>query len=215
MSQNKNNNASRLIRAASMGYNTAQVSYHGTAISGHLKSTDIKTFNPKMIGDRFSLDSKGFFFSTSPEIANTYTESDNDYHENGSGGGAIYPVYLKMKKPLIIDGDFLENEGMEKIGLRESTITFWDNYQYLILEWFDEGSFDSIVLRDSVNLNDDGSLIETHVVFKPEQIKSINSHFVKGFDRSPMLHEQDDKRFVLEKEVNKNNNYESECSLSI
>jgi hypothetical protein len=215
MSTNKNNKSSRLIRAANMGYNTTQVLYHGTAISGHLKSTDIKAFDPKKIGDRFSLDNKGFFFNTSTDIVNTYAESDNDFHENGSGEGAVYPVYLKMKKPLLIDGSFLENENMEKIGNRESTITFWDNYQYLIMEWFSEGTYDGIILRDSVNTNSDGSPIETHVVFKPEHIKSIHAYFLKGFDKSPMLHEQDDRRFIVKAEINNNKNYQSEFSLAI
>lgn len=151
------------------------VVYHGTAKAGYNDVTDISAFDKSKVGGRFSADEKGFFFTSFKPFANDYANGDADYRNPGEGGGAVYPVYVSLKKPLIIDGEFLRKEGMEPIGYSEDTITFWDNYQSLILDWAKRSNADGVILRDSVEFVD-GSPVQTIVAFKPEQIKSATGN---------------------------------------
>lgn len=212
-------NGARLIRAANMGFDTTKVLYHGTAISGRVKSTDIESFDEKQVGNRFGCDQKGFFFNTCTEIASGYASSDEDLSEAGKGQGAIYPVYLKMKRPLVIDDKYLENENMLGIGVLEDTITFWDNYQGFIMEWFEEGNYDGIILRDGVNKDANGTFIETNVVFDPRQARSVHAIFDKKFINSKMLHEHCDPKFkaqiVLDARERNQENLNSEQDVAL
>ena len=177
----------RMQRAKDMGFDTDRVVYHGTSKSGYVESTDIEAFDPSKVGDKWSFDDKGFFFTSRQSFANDYTSSDRNYREMGAGAGAVYPVYLKMKKPLVIDDKFLKKEGMSPIGQTEDTISFWDNYQELIKDWVAEGKYDSVILRDSSDKSEDGKLTETRVVFNPSQIRSVNAAFDPEFKASPEL----------------------------
>lgn len=147
------------------------VLYHGSALEGMTDTTDITAFDPARTGDRFRADDAGFFFSNDPRIANYYARSDADWREPGSGAGAIYPVFVSLQRPLVIDGAFLRKQNMDPIGIREDTVTFWDQYQALIKEWVLEAGADGVILRDAVQ-KVNGTPVQTVIAFKPEQIKS-------------------------------------------
>ncbi len=146
------------------------VGFHGT-VKEFDRPVDIPAFDPKMIGTRWSSDDVGFFFSTFYGIANDYAKSDNDYRNPGSGEGTVYPVYIRCKNPLVIDDPFLQKEGMSPIGVDEDSVTFWDNYQDLILNEFLKPSHDGVLLVDRT-FQPLGQPTQTIVAFHPDQIKS-------------------------------------------
>lgn len=151
------------------------VVYHGTAKEGYVDSTDITAFDPSKVGDKFSFDSKGFFFTNSTDMANRYASADRDYKEPGSGEGAVYPVYVSLKKPLVIDAAFLKKEGMAPIGEQDDVVSFWDNYQGLILDWVQERRADGVILKDATERTGNAAT-QMVVAFKPEQIKSATGN---------------------------------------
>lgn len=132
------------------------VVYHGT-----LEKFD--SFDKNTVGNRYSYDSRGFFFTSSLNIANAYATSDYD----SSRKGVVLPVYIAAKKPLVIDSNFVAKEGMRGVFKQEDSISFWDNYQDFCLETFDNGDYDAIIIDDG-----DTKMV---VAFEPEQIKSVNN----------------------------------------
>lgn len=168
--------AVRMQRAQEQGYGD-QVYYHGTARDGYVESTDIESFDPSKVGDRWSADDSGFFFTNKKSFASDYASSDRDYTFPGEGQGAVYPVRTRSENPLVIDSQFLRGQGMEPIGYSEDTISFWDNYQGLIRDWVEEGGHDSVILRDAVEKNELGAPIETFVALDPSQVRSTSAAF--------------------------------------
>lgn len=132
------------------------VVYHGT-----LEKFD--SFDKDTVGNRYSYDSRGFFFTSSLNIANDYATSDYD----SSRKGDVLSVYIAAKNPLVIDSNFVAKEGMRGIFKQEDSISFWDNYQDFCLETFDNGNYDAIIIDDG-----DTKMV---VAFEPEQIKSVNN----------------------------------------
>lgn len=166
---------------------------HGTALEGLNQSTDIASFDRGMVGNRFSSDDRGFFFTSFPAFADTYARSDADYRNPGAGQGVVYPVYVKAGNPLVIDAAFLKKEGMSPIGQDEDTITFWGVYQGLILQdWYNPRKHDSIVLVDSAH-SSQGVPTQTVVAFKPEQIKSAIGNSGSFRPGSKLLHDHTDE----------------------
>lgn len=147
------------------------VVYHGSALEGYTTTTDIESFDLDKIGDRWGADQKGFFFTNSKNFASTYASSDRDYRIKGSGQGVVYPVYVSLQNPLIVDAEFLKSQKMDEIGVNEDSISFWDNYQSLIFDWIGDEDYDGVILRDEVN-QINGGPTQTVVAFRPEQIKS-------------------------------------------
>ncbi|MBA3622929.1 MAG: PLxRFG domain-containing protein [Methylibium sp.] len=144
------------------------VVYHGT-------NHDVSAFNPKMIGDNFAADARGFFFTTDPKMASEYAENDT-VGVNKRDGANVMPAYVSLQKPLIVDDAFLRKEGMAPIGKDEDTISFWDNYQGLILEWVDERKADGVILVDNSYKPTGGEPTRLVVAFKPKQIKSATGN---------------------------------------
>lgn len=180
----------RLKRAREQGFDTSNTYYHGTARRGYVESTDIAAFDKSKAGDSWSQDERGFYFTNYLDFADYYSSSDRDYYNKGEGEGCVYPVYLKCEKPLIIDKAWAKKENMEAVGVKEDSVTFWDVYHDYLLEVFDEGDYDSIILRDETR----EQIIETIVVMEPTQIRSVNSLFDNRFKGMPELHEMDNSR---------------------
>lgn len=166
----------RAQRAKEMGFDTAQVWYHGSARSGYVGSTDIEFFDREKIGDRWSADKAGFFFTDDPSEANYYATADADAREPGASEGAVYPARLKMKNPLIVDDEFLKSEGMKPLGEVDDTVNFWDTYQGLILEWARKGRHDGVILVDKLTPRKMG------VVFDDNQVRSVNAAFDPDYE---------------------------------
>ncbi len=132
------------------------VVYHGTL-------EKFNKFDKNSIGNRFSYDERGFFFTSSKNIANDYSASEFD----SSRKGYVMPVYISAKNPLVIDEKFLKKEGMGGVFKQEDSISFWDNYQDFVLDTFDEGNYDGIIINDG-----DTKMV---VAFEPTQIKSVDN----------------------------------------
>lgn len=147
------------------------VVFHGT-------DKDFHSFDKECIGDNFRADEVGFFFTSNPKEASDYAENDT-IGINKRLNSLVIPAYISLQNPLIIDDSFLKNEGMHPIGIKDDTISFWDTYQGLILEWVSNKKADGIMLVDNTyKLNAEPTRMI--VAFEPYQIKSAignSGHF--------------------------------------
>lgn len=139
------------------------VVYHGT-------NQDFDSFNPATVGDNFGADSRGFFFTNDRKMASDYAENDT-IGMNKREGANVIPAYVSLQKPLVIDDAFLKAQGMQKIGIDEDVVTFWDSYQSLIYDWMDEAKSDGAILVDNT-YKVGGEPTKMVVALKPEQVKS-------------------------------------------
>lgn len=139
------------------------VVYHGT-------NQDFDSFNPATVGDNFGADSRGFFFTNDRKMASDYAENDT-IGMNKREGANVIPAYVSLQKPLVIDDAFLKAQGMQKIGIDEDVVTFWDSYQSLIHDWMDEAKSDGAILVDNT-YKVGGEPTKMVVALKPEQVKS-------------------------------------------
>lgn len=146
------------------------VVYHGTP-------NQFTAFDPAAIGNNFAADERGFFFISTRAMAERYARSD----ANGmpSEGGQVIAAFVSLQKPLIVDGAFLQSEGMDPIGKRDDAISFWDTYQGLIWEWVDDRKADGVILVD------DSTGEKMVVATKPTQIKSATGNRGTFNPRSP------------------------------
>ncbi|MEJ6002562.1 ADP-ribosyltransferase-containing protein [Paucibacter soli] len=139
------------------------VLYHGT-------TQDFTAFDKKCIGDNFRADEAGFFFTSDPKSASDYAENDT-VGLNKRLECHVMPVYVALQRPLIVDDAFLRSEGMERLGVTEDTISFWDVYQSLILEWASDRRADGVILVDN-SYRPTGEPTRLVVAFEPHQVKS-------------------------------------------
>lgn len=141
-----------------------QVVYHGTG-------SDIEAFDTEQIGSSYRADKRGFFFVSDPQLANYYAQTDSIGNPRRCGGNVI-PAYVSLKKPLVVDKPFLAAEGKGPIGVDEDVVSFWDNYQRLILDWVDERHSDGVILVDDAQLRAGQEPTKLVVAFSAEQVKS-------------------------------------------
>ena len=134
------------------------VVYHGTLAS------EINKFDKNMIGTRYSFDDEGFFFIDRKSIAESYARSEFDSDKKG----IIIPVYILSKNPLIINSEYLKNNGYPRNALNENdAIGFWDAFSGAVLDDYHSKNYDSIVINDGMS--------KMVVAFEPNQIKRINN----------------------------------------
>lgn len=158
------------------------VVYHGT-------HKDFEAFDANAIGDNFRADERGFFFTSSPREASNYAENDTVGMSSREGAN-VMPVYVALQRPLVIDPAFLQREGMGGLlgpGGQEDTISFWDTYQSLILEWADECRADGVIVVDPAFTEDNGEPRRLVVAFSPIQIKSAIGNSGAFNPKSPSL----------------------------
>lgn len=166
----------RLSRANKLKFDTKRVWYHGSIPKFGDDSIDIESFSKEDIGRNYNQDEDGFFFTNDPSIASSYASSD--CLGLPRPGGAIFPVYLKMLSPLVIDDKWCEENGFSKPS-DEGVISFWDDNHKEILAR--RGQHDSIVVVDILSGE------EMPVVFEPTQIRSINASFLPGHESNDYL----------------------------
>ena len=131
-------------------------SYHGTL------AKDFTEFKKSFIGSRFNYDDKGFFFIDRKNIAEDYAKSEFDSKKKGR----VLDVYLRVKKPLLVDKRFCLCEGLGNPFRDKDVIDVWDAYSEFFKEEAETGRCDGIIV-------DDGTSKMT-VVFNSEQIKSAD-----------------------------------------
>lgn len=129
-----------------------QIYYHGTG-------ADIGAFDPRKRGSNTKeMDAKrGFFFSSSPDIANEYAD------EAGSTGAPnVVPAYVALKNPLVVDyegGDYSP-----------------ERFNEFIDQAHEQGN-DGVVLRNAADgMLHGSSKGDTVIAFHPEQIKSATGN---------------------------------------
>ena len=132
---------SRMARAESMGANPMEDFYHGTVREGFVDTTDIVSFDPKRVGDRWNADSQGFSMTSSARDANYYaTRSDSS--KGNLGDGAVYPLMDMSKKPLDM-----------RVGPLDGTISAWDSRPPDTYDVLRAGGYDAVDLRaDGVHM---------------------------------------------------------------
>lgn len=135
---------------------------------------DIKEFDKNYIGQNFNKDNKGFFFTT----CTAHEDVNGKIYEDGYSAGAyaknaalitngspvVYPVYLDIKKPLVVDDviwlyDLNPDDPFDGCHPQD---------------FFDERTEDLIEFMEKHKR--DGVLFEHHnetfaMVFEPEQIE--------------------------------------------
>ncbi|MSX01584.1 MAG: hypothetical protein F2813_00310 [Actinobacteria bacterium] len=110
------------------------VVYHGTA-------SEFDAFDPAESGQNFASDKGKFFFTGSEAEAERYAD-----------GGPVMPVYLSIKKPLIVEtGAQAAEEWDERGGLLDDEIA--------------SGDYDGVIIY--------GSTGPMFIAFSPTQIKSV------------------------------------------
>lgn len=146
------------------------VVYHGS-------TTDIKEFD----AEKSPVGNKGFYFTPTPELAGVYSKVFEP-----EKGGVIYPVYLSIKNPLVLDGTKFSPTGLKGRVARlldpkryqsdqlaqnvKDTLT--DNYGLHFtqteVEMLRKAGYDGVIIKSSPTANP-GAV----VVFEPNQIKSV------------------------------------------
>lgn len=119
--------------------------FHGSGTPG------FEIFDPAQRGSRNPApDSRmGFFFAENPRSAEQFVWKDGDK------SGAIYPVYLRLENPLVID-DFHLHAGSTRLSAER-------------IEQAKAEGHDGVLFRRSDMLGHGG---EVYIVFDPTQIKS-------------------------------------------
>lgn len=180
----------RMQRAAEEGFDVDMPVYHGTR-------SDVQEFSVQdQVRNRKSNAPPGvFFFSSSPEIAGSYSAASR----SKAGAANIIPAYLRMKNPLVIDAKGnpwsqieLTNDFMSRIDPRryppaqnklpdgsgmDRMLMFSTNDLAEIAR--KSGNYDGMVIK---NVYDPGTLrtkevSDTYAVFDPSSIRSVNAAF--------------------------------------
>jgi hypothetical protein len=170
------NRDARLDRAREQGFDVDKVWYHGTTpLIGH-QDSDIESFSYEKCGAKYNQDSGEFFFTSSPTVASTYA-SHNSLGLSVNGG-SVYPVFLKMTHPLVVDDLWCIKRGLPAVS-SVGVIGFWDEYHEVLKKH--RGEHDAILLTDNIGNH------QMPVVFAPQQIRSINASFLPQDKESPSL----------------------------
>ena len=135
---------------------------HGT------RGRDIKEFDLDEAGSNFSQDEGTLHFSDSADDANAYATSDTTGMP--ATDGAVYPVYIRMRNPLVADSEFFKREGMGDIFKNEDRISAWDAYHPFLKERAEELGADGIILKDSFGRSH-------YISFDPKNIRGKFAKF--------------------------------------
>lgn len=202
----------RMNRAEAMGFNTAEVLYHGTP-----SSEPIAAFRVPETGKTAGI---GVFLSASARHADSYADTFN-------GGGVMYPVHIRAARVLEVDaknanwrripdpdGDgFVTTDGIAKkakadgydaVRIRNvlDTGADWSEEEYIAAalqrqgvelrrdvegRWIFTGIDPDALLRARAEASIVDKPQETIVVFDPANIRSIHAAFDPSFSDSPSL----------------------------
>ncbi len=180
----------RLERAREMGFDTETIWYYGTA-------SDISEFNLSEFGrneDRGDYIGEGIFITKDPATAEKYA---NRAAELG-GSANIMPTYIKLEKPLVIEGRDSFNEFVSALPINEDidpkiqkalNEQQLKQYSFRLLSESEKAEY-------AKSQGFDGLLDETYpqgAVFEPSQIRSVNAAFDPDFSESPNILSQKER----------------------
>lgn len=156
----------RMARAREMGFDTDQVLYHGTG-------KDFTEFSPGSHGNGYR---RSIYLTDNPEIADIYANSKN-YGLRGGGDPAIYPVFAKAEKPLVVsdkgpDGSFgwVSDNLATALGVDHPPA---GKYASLYDEARRQG-YDQVQIREMTDL---GGPQTQYIPLEPNYIRSVNAAF--------------------------------------
>ena len=113
-----------------------KIVYHGT-VNGAFT-----VFDKDRIGERWNADEIGFFFTSDEAIGIDYTIP----YGSKEGKPHLFNVYLNIKKPLMINSKWFRENYNRSIS-RYDAIEIWDDNQADILDAFNQGEYDGIVIN--------------------------------------------------------------------
>ncbi len=169
------------------------VVYHGSW-AGSTEGEAISVFDPDRAGQNgLSGATSAIEFTDDPYVAGHYAGASNQYLPFADEGGEIYPVYLKIKNPFIIDSK-MHNGGYgvahayarEIAQLRDGSLSADALREYgsdhksvdadrLANAW-DAGEIDGIIIEDANWDAFDSGYNTQYLVFEPTQIKSATGN---------------------------------------
>jgi hypothetical protein len=147
----------RMQRAKDMGFDTDQVWYHGSTVSG------LDTIEP-------GYSEPGAWFTKSLQYANDYAKSDE---------GEIYSVLLKPDKTMSVDFDYIDGEISPLIDGEPLDI---DN-NVDIIKYAERKGYDSVHFPEG-NFSEESNAF---VVLSSSQIRSVNAAFDPDYEDSSNL----------------------------
>jgi GNAT superfamily N-acetyltransferase len=136
------------------------VVYHGT-------TADFDVFEDFAADEYYGGEGRRFFFTTDKDAASTY--ASNQVMDLPDDGANVLPVYLSLKKPLIVDAAGKSYYDAAGKG---------NDIDGIALEASSSGKYDGVIVK---NVRDDASPskskkpIDVYIAFQPEQIKSVNN----------------------------------------
>jgi predicted GNAT family acetyltransferase len=159
----------RMQRSEAMGADLLEEFYHGTAKGGYVDTTDITSFDPNRVGDRWNADDRGFSITSSLQDANYYaTPSEpgrgiDGLRNDNLRDGAIYPLVDFSSAPYNI----------KPKDSYQGTIGAWDERPDNTYQLMDAAG------SDSARIYADGN--EMRVVMDPRNLRSRFARFDPAF----------------------------------
>jgi hypothetical protein len=154
----KANNSSKIVDENG----EPKVVYHGTS------NGKFNVFDKERIGEKWNADEVGFFFTDSEAIGKEYTSP----YPRSTGNPHLFNVYLNIEKPLLINSKWYRRAYGRNIS-KYDAIEVWDNNQDEILESYNKGNFDGVII-DTTGMGMKQPMMM--VAFEPSQIKSATEN---------------------------------------
>lgn len=161
---------------------TPLILYHGTG-------KQFSKFDPQKSGTRSKTPKGAFVFSSSSEMASSYTPRHTDFAGNVTykDGANVKPVYLSIQKPLIVNAN---GDSWDDIYYKDEEYTTNELMQLAI----DKGR-DGLIIK---NVFDSGEGLgikgDVYVVFSPSQIKSAIGNVGEFSDTSDDINENQESK---------------------
>ena len=147
--------------------------YHGTSGASDIKEFDL---------NKQSKISPGFYFTPDADLASAYSRSRSFDPNTRQKGGAVYPVYMTFKKPLVLDADGWGWDDLpghvvkpltKELGINKNSLPFDTS---TIAKIAKEKGYDGVIVKNVYDSpgEDLGTKI-VYIAFESTQIKSINN----------------------------------------
>jgi hypothetical protein len=145
----------------------------------------VMVFHGTTNGDiKFEARDKGLYFTSNADMADGYTHGN--FFRGGTGERAIYPAYLDMKNPLVIDALGARNDNIPFPGVEWKPKVFGNlpKNSVSVEEAFKRAiamGHDGLIVRNTADTADphnkyDRTKGDVYVVAKPEQVKSATGN---------------------------------------
>lgn len=175
--------AGELVEVAADSPGDALRAWFGSSQAVDAQGLPQMYFHGTVNGDVSFMPDTWAFFSSNPKVADTYTRARPVTVERVHRGRAVYPVYLKIERPLVVNVQEADtwNQITADIGGGPGSYSTEDLAQHAR-----RGGYDGLILKNILDpgsgkmprtLEADRALRgDTVVVFQPDQIRSAIGH---------------------------------------